>query len=84
MTNGSVILNGITDRELVIVLEAKLHNEGKINFNPAQLQPVPAGTQTYNNLVVAWNGQPGLEVVMELLREFGSEKPPAHKGSAVR
>jgi hypothetical protein len=81
MTNGTVTLNGITDRELVIVLEAKLHHEGQINFNPAQLQPVPGGTQTqtYNNLMIGWNGHSGLEVVMELLQKFGSEKLPSQK-----
>jgi hypothetical protein len=38
MTNGSITINGIDDRGLVTILEVKERNEGKITFNPQQMQ----------------------------------------------
>jgi hypothetical protein len=40
MTNGSLLLNGITDAQLDTVIRVKEQHEGVIDFNPQQLQPI--------------------------------------------
>jgi hypothetical protein len=37
---GNLVLNGITDAELVKILEVKMRHEHSLNFNPQQMQPV--------------------------------------------
>lgn len=69
---GSITVNGITDSELVKILEIKIHHEGKFNFNPQQLQLLPnrpPNTPTiYNNAVFSWNSEQGLEAVSDIIR----------------
>jgi hypothetical protein len=43
---GTVVVNGITDEELVKILEIKIRHEKSLSFNPQQLQPVPASAGT--------------------------------------
>lgn len=68
---GSFTVNGITDVELVKILEIKIKHEGTFGFNPQQLQPtaIPGRpTETiYNNALFTWNNQKGLEAVHEVL-----------------
>ncbi len=68
---GSITVNGISDKELVRILEIKLKHEGKFFFNPQQLQVTsypnqPSGT-FYNNAVFTWNNEGGLEAVYEIM-----------------
>jgi hypothetical protein len=39
---GTVVVSGITDQELVKILEIKIQHEKSLTFNPQQLQPVAA------------------------------------------
>jgi len=82
MTSGSVTINGIDDRGLVIILEVKERHEGKLGFNPQQLQPSnnPGNPpkQTYNNVILSWSQRPGLEAVMEVLHRLAPEVPCHH------
>ena len=68
---GNITLNGITDAELMRILEFKIKNEGKFTFNPQTLQIVqnrPAAQQTvYNNAVFYWSNEEGLKVVHEII-----------------
>lgn len=70
-TTGSITINGITDKELVKILEIKIKHEGKFNFNPQQLQPNgqrPQGQETvYNNASFNWNSEQGLAAVHEVI-----------------
>lgn len=80
MTNGTLTLNGVTDRELLAIMEVKLHHEGKLQFNPQQMQPMGQQTQagviqSYNNVVLTWAAPPGLDAVKEILHRLTSEKP---------
>jgi hypothetical protein len=78
MTTGSVILNGITDHELIIVLEVKERHEGHPTFNPQQMQAVQQGTPPkpgYNNMVLGWPDHQGLNAIKEILHRLTSEKP---------
>ena len=79
MTNGSVALSGMTDEGLVIVIEAKRKHEGKITFNPQQIQPIqnPApnrATGQYNNVIVGWNTPEGFKGVLEMLHRLAPEE----------
>ena len=71
---GNITINGITDFELVKILEIKIKHEGKFTFNPQQLQPQPAqrgpGMKIetyYNNATFGWQAEQGLEAVHEVI-----------------
>jgi hypothetical protein len=72
MTNfsGTITVNGISDKELVGILEIKLKHEGKFQFNPQQLQvasyPGQPGT-FYNNATFSWGNEGGLHAVYEIM-----------------
>lgn len=75
MTNGSVTLNGLTDKQLVTVLEAKIRHEGAINFNPqliqqAQTNPQKPGVLINNNVVINWANEVGFKAAIELQAEL--------------
>jgi hypothetical protein len=75
MTNGSVTLNGLTDKQLVTVLEAKIRHEGAIHFNPQQIQqaqfnPPKPGMLANNNVIVGWSNEAGFKAVIELQAEL--------------
>jgi hypothetical protein len=71
--NGSLVLNGISDKELVKILEVKIKHENSLTFNPQQLQTVNSNiagkpVHTYNNIVLGWTQENGLEAVQEIVR----------------
>jgi hypothetical protein len=71
--NGSLILNGLTDKDLVKLLDIKIRHEKSLNFNPQQMQLTNMQTQTgqqqvYNNVVLGWSNEQGLEGVQEIVR----------------
>ena len=74
MTNGQITLNGITDKQLIILLEVKSQHEGHINFTPQQMQPqVTQGqppVQHYNNVILTWHAEQGVEAIKELLHKL--------------
>jgi len=70
--NGSLVLNGISDKELVKILEVKIQHENSLTFNPQQLGTVNANVggksvPTYNNVVLGWAQENGLEAVQEIV-----------------
>ena len=73
--NGTVVVNGITDAELVKILEIKIRHEGHFIFNPQQLVPVAPGRNPqgqafgahYNNAFFTWTSEQGLVAVHEIL-----------------
>jgi hypothetical protein len=73
--NGSLTLNGLTDKDLVKLLDIKIRHEQSLNFNPQQMQLTNIQTQTgvqqvYNNVVLAWSNERGLEAVQEIVRNL--------------
>jgi hypothetical protein len=75
MTNGNVVLNGISDKELLVILDVKLRYEGKLQFNPQQMKPVdrttPGGQlQNYNNVSLTWSNNSGVQAVKEILHKL--------------
>ncbi len=70
MFTGSVTINGVTDKDLVKILEIKIKHERILNFNPQQMQQAPnQGNQTplYNNVILSWSNEQGLEAVHEII-----------------
>ncbi|MGC1482346.1 MAG: hypothetical protein WA789_01015 [Candidatus Acidiferrum sp.] len=70
MTSGSMILNGVTDKQLAKIIEYKASHEGLFNFSLSQTQQVPTPPNqptTYNNFVILWGSDNGLKAVVELL-----------------
>jgi hypothetical protein len=79
--NGTVVLNGINDKDLVKILEVKIRHERIVQFNPQQMQVVGTqqGTQIYNNVVLNWQNEEGLKAVHQVIsillgREEHAEK----------
>jgi hypothetical protein len=80
---GSLTLNGITDANLVTILQIKEKYEGELEFSPNGMQPVfePAPGQYpqpgrplepkqvgYDNAVLSWKHGKGLNAVLEILQ----------------
>ncbi|QEE27281.1 hypothetical protein FTW19_04195 [Terriglobus albidus] len=80
MTSGSVTLNGLDDKQLVVVLEAKIRNEGKLFFNPQHIQQLPAnparpgGTMLNNNVIVSWQNEEGFKAGIEMQAQLAGHK----------
>jgi len=79
MTNGSVTLNALTDKQLVTVLEAKIRHEGMLFFNPqhvqqAQCNPPRPGVTVNNNVIVTWNNEAGFKAAIELQAELSNHR----------
>ena len=94
VSNGNLVLNGVTDAELVKILEVKMRHEHTLNFNPQQMQPtfVPKHAaqpgqpvpvyrpgqqppqqqqeQVYNNVILQWTNENGLEGIQEIVHHL--------------
>ena len=67
--NGTIVLNGITDHEMVRIWEFKAKNEGAFSFNPAQFQITrdQQGRNFNNNVSFTCTGEAGLRIMHEIL-----------------
>jgi hypothetical protein len=66
--NGNIVLNGITDQEMVRIWEFKAKNPNAFNFNPQQFQVTPhPGGGYYSNVTFHWNGEVGLQVMHQII-----------------
>jgi hypothetical protein len=78
---GTITLNGITDRELIQILESKIRNDGKFTFNPQLLQlnqGRTSGETSYNNAIFTWTNEEGLRAIHDitglLLKELSKKE----------
>jgi hypothetical protein len=83
ITNGAVAINGVSDQDLVKILEVKIKHEKVLNFSPQQMQPQqgPAG-QTYNNVNLNWSAEGGLKAVHEIISILLKMEERAEKAAA--
>jgi hypothetical protein len=81
--SGSVTINGINDAELVTILEIKMRHEKSLNFNPQQLQPaaISPGVAGYNNAILHWNSEEGLEAVRQIILTLLKKEEPEKKAA---
>lgn len=74
MGSGSVTLNGLTDAELIIVLQEKEKANNLFTFNPQAMQPANLGGNPprsgYNNVTLGWNNPQGIHAVMHILHRL--------------
>jgi len=82
MTSGTVTVNGISDKEVVMILELKERHPGKFNFGLQQLQPtnLPGNppTSVYNNAVFTWSSHETFEIIMEILHRLSPQTKCHH------
>lgn len=84
--SGSVTINGITDADLIKILQVKERYEGSLLFNPQQMQvgleqprpgqppsPQPQRSTGYNNVILLWNEEKGLNAVLEILQHLSQQ-----------
>lgn len=70
VNSGSITLQGVTDKDLVKLLEIKIRHEKVFFFNPQPLQPQNVGNNQptfYNNVIFSWHGEQGLAAVHEFM-----------------
>ena len=73
MTSGQVIINGVSDEEMILIFQAKEKAEGKFAFTPTniQIQQMPqTGKQQYNNIAFYWNSSEGAKLIASLLADL--------------
>jgi hypothetical protein len=75
MITGQIILNHITDDDIVAILEIKKRHPELVTFNPTALrvvgqQPGNPGLPLYDGAVFGWASEEGLKVVKEILHRL--------------
>lgn len=80
MITGSITLNGISDHDLIMILQEK-EKENSLGFNPSTLQNQSVAQnsgQKYNNCILSWQNQIALKSVYTILHKIihGHEKSP--------
>jgi hypothetical protein len=70
--NGNVSFNGITDSDLVLMLQIKEKHEASIDFLPQGMQAQQAGTpggskKFYNQVRFDWRGPEGLKALFQIV-----------------
>ena len=78
--SGFIVLNGITDAELVMILQVKEKHESSLDFTPQQMQPKATGNPVkkyYDNVKLDWKGQLGLKAIFQIVEGLLSEKKQA-------
>jgi hypothetical protein len=84
MKSGQITINGISDKELIKILEVKDKQEGSLIFNPQQMQanmqvahpnrpPVQPKDAAYNNVILQFTNENGLKAVREILHHLTEE-----------
>jgi len=83
MTTGTITVSGVSEKQLADLIEFKIAHQGKFIFNPVQAQqqatqakPPQQPSFFYNNVIISWNDDAGLKVVIELLLSLLSEPRP--------
>lgn len=81
--SGNITINGITDEDLIKMLEVKKRHEVDLTFDPRQLQPVMEGPNQqqqhqagYNNAILGWKTEDGLKAVLEILEHLTRHPKP--------
>ena len=71
MQPGSMILNGVTDKQLAMILEFKTTHEGTFSLNLTQVRqsqlPGQPAILVYDNINFSWPNDSGLKTLLQLL-----------------
>jgi hypothetical protein len=75
---GNVTMNGITDAELVMILQIKEKHEASIDFHPGQMKNAqtqsPTPKKFYNEVRLDWRGEDGLRALFQIVEALLAEK----------
>ncbi len=73
---GQITLHGITDGDLITILQVK-EKTNVLGFSPQTIQPTQAQAgpaqplePVYNNVVLEWGTNGGIEAVLEILNQL--------------
>jgi hypothetical protein len=76
VTNGQITLNGITEAQLILILQQKDRLK-QFGFNVQQCQqvlitvtPGQVGVPGYNNAILSWQNEDGLKEVHEVVAKL--------------
>jgi len=77
--NGNVVFNGITDSDLVMILQVKEKHEASVDLLPQGMQPQqaqgPTGSKKfYNQVRLDWRGPDGLKALFQIIEGLLSEE----------
>ncbi len=79
MITGSITLDGLDDRDLIVIMEVKQRHEGKLTFRPEQMQTVSQVNppkSIYNKAILFWNDNSSMDGIKEILNRLSGERPP--------
>ena len=66
--NGSITLNGITDKDMELIWGFKAKHGGALNFLPNTMQPVNVqGRAAYNNVMFTYTTREGFNIIGEVI-----------------
>jgi len=76
--NGTIVLNGVTDKELELIWGYKAKHENAFTFTPntMQLAQGPRGT-VYNNVHFSYGTLHGLNLITEIVNELNKKESEA-------
>ena len=80
MSHGSITLNGVTDPDLIALLNIKEKFPKEVGFTPNAIQTANnTNPQIYNNVTFTWTGA-GLEGVIDALKHIHERERPKPAG----
>ncbi len=76
--NGTIILNGVVDRELELIWSFKSKHGNKLSFTPNVMQVVNrAEGPLYNNVQFGYNDLHGFNLVAEIVNDLHKQESKA-------
>ena len=73
MGNGSIVLNGVTEKQIIEILKAQEEKKIAFNITGVQQAATPHGT-TYGHVSINWGNDEGLKNVLALVHKVLESK----------
>ena len=77
MITGSITLNGLTDLDMIAILEAQNASASTLTVNQVQPGTVAGNPpmQVFNNVMISWNTEAGFRALAAMLQTLTNLKP---------
>jgi len=77
--NGTIVLGGVTDKQLEMIWGHKAKHEGAFSFLPQTMQTQNLGQNrvVYNNVQFAYGNLQGLNLITEIVNEIEKREKQA-------
>jgi hypothetical protein len=81
--NGSIVLNGVTDKEMERIWGFKSKHGSGFSFTPNIMQPQikPDGTTIYNNVSFQYNNLQSFNLISEIVNDLHKKEETAKAAS---